>query len=400
VVSEKHNLEAWFQHKQQMISKLAASSGINGLSSMLRAANWLGFSECVNHLIGAGLHICQTMHNLAVVDRSELCAMYGSLSQTYKLVPCGLDWPGMAQLVLLCQFMPCIKDCSLVRLAEQLALTSINELWFGMQTLSPHQNTLGTVAFNLAVGPDCVFRVVKIVAPNPSAQPDQPDQSAQPDKSSHLDQSAQPTTRCLVKLAKSHAWTVDEHCSTDQLSRLDVLLKVAGNLSVCMSGDEQHILAVEQNRVCVLDLSGKIVWEHCQPCRTAWWASNNHVAIAHNQVWQCFDIRDNSYKLFAGTSSAIHDNVVLTAQRCDDRHLGCTIISAFDYLTGETLAMQLFYDKRRVVGVHARQNTFWVEDYSLRRNMSVRFDGTSFEWQAMSHHDCFEENAKLFWKAN
>jgi hypothetical protein len=380
-----------------MISKLAASSGINGLSSMLRAANWLGFSECVNHLIGAGLHICRTMHNLAVVDRSELCAMYGSLSQTYKLVPCGLDWPGMAQLVLLCQFMPCIKDCSLVRLAEQLALTNINELWFGMQTLSPHQNTLGTVAFNLAVGPDCVFRVVKIVAPNPSAQPNQPNQPAQPDQPA---QPAQPTTMCLVKLAKSHAWTVDEHCSADQLSRLDVLLKVAGNLSVCMSGDQQHILAVQQNRVCVLELSGKIVWEHCQPCRTAWWASNNHVAIAHNQVWQCFDIRDNSYKLFTGTSSAIH-NIVLTAQRCDTDDVCCTIISAFDYLTGETLAVKHFYDKRRVVGVHARQNTFWVEENSYSGiNKSVRFDGTSFEWQPMSHHECFEENAKLFWKAN
>ena len=168
-----------------------------------------------------------------------------------------------------------------------------------------------------------------------------------------------------------------------------------------MSGDEQHILAVQQSRVCVVDLSGKIVWEHCQPCGTAWLASNNHVAIAHNQVWQCFDIRDNSYKLFTGTSSAIHDNVVLTAQRCDDRHLGCTIISAFDYLTNETLAMQLFYDKRRVVGVHARQNTFWVEENSYSgNNKSVRFDGTSFEWQPMSHHECFEENAKLFWKAN
>lgn len=75
VVAEKHHLEAWFRNKQQSIMRLAASAGMTGLSSMLEAANWLGITECVNHLIGAGLQICKTMNNLGVCD-SKMLAMY------------------------------------------------------------------------------------------------------------------------------------------------------------------------------------------------------------------------------------------------------------------------------------------------------------------------------------
>lgn len=145
---------------------------------------------------------------------------------------------------------------------------------------------------------------------------------------------------------------VDKH----QLAQSNVLLTVPGNLLVCMSGDQQHILAVQQHRVCVLDLSGKIVWEYRRDFNTAWWASNTAVAIGHDCAWQCYDIHSKITKIFPGTSSAIHDNIVLTARYyCNVSSHDFTTFWAFDYTTGKLLAVRHVYSARRVVGVHAVQ---------------------------------------------